>query len=339
MRPDNYCLVTQRIGAILEDSPDDNDRTPDYTDVSGDVLFTPSMSRGDAFHIERDGEIVTVPVYSVRAKIVDGVLQHEGEVGIPLFAGGEGVNPSSLVYRVAYSRLKANGESVELNSFSFKAIPGGSVDLTTVAPVAGTPSPGIVRGAKGDRGEPGPQGERGPQGVVGPPGPQGEPGEVTLAQLNQAIRVDTSVGTRVFTGDTMIYGDTGWRDMSQFLIEGLAISSSFGRARMRRVAGRVYFDLKLDVTQPGLTAIFEGVPTGFRAISMFPMDNQIFTAPTTGAGASLLIPGTHAGVFYASSSPLRTGTQTPWPDQGTIAWTSSYFTSDPWPTSLPGNPA
>lgn len=189
MKPDNYCLVTQRIGAILEDSPEDSDRIPDYTDVNGDVLFTPAMARGDAFHIERDGEIVTVPVYSVRAKIVDGILQHEGEVGIPLFAGGEGVNPSSLVYRVAYSRLKANGESVELNPFSFKAIPGGTVDLTTITPVAGTPSPGVTKGDKGDTGE------QGPQGVQGPQGPQGEPGEVSLDQLNAKVPITILTGT------------------------------------------------------------------------------------------------------------------------------------------------
>ena len=152
-------------------------------------------------------------------------------------------------------------------------------------------------------------------------------------------RIDTTVGTRVFAGDTMIYGDTGWRDMSQYLVPGLAISSSFGRARMRRIGGRVEFDVKLDVAQSGLTEIFNGIPMGFRPMSQYPMDNQIFTAPTTGAGASLLTSGTHIGVFYPNTSPLRTGAATPWPDQGTIAWTSSYSTSDPWLTSLPGNPA
>lgn len=163
--------------------------------------------------------------------------------------------------------------------------------------------------------------------------------KLTKIETSPPIRIDTSVGSRVFAGGTMIYGDTGWRDMRQFLIAGLGISSNAGRARMRRVAGRVYFDIKLDVTQSGLTTIFNGIPTGFRAVSNFPMDNQVFTSPTTGAGASLLTSGTHVGVFYSNSSPLQTGFRTPWPDQGTIAWTSSYATGDAWPTTLPGLPA
>ena len=162
--------------------------------------------------------------------------------------------------------------------------------------------------------------------------------KLTKIETSPPIRIDTTVGTRIFAGDTMIHGDTGWRDMSQFLVAGLAVSSNFGRARMKRVASRVYFDLKLDVTQPGVTRVFDGIPIGFRAMSLYPMDNQIFTASTTGAGASLLTSGTHVGVFYPNSSPLQTGAATPWPEPGTIAWTSSYSTSDPWPTSLPGTP-
>ena len=163
--------------------------------------------------------------------------------------------------------------------------------------------------------------------------------KLTKIETPPRTRIDTTVGTRVFAGDTMIYGDTGWRDVSQYLVPGLAISSSFGRARMRRIGGRVEFDVKLDVLQAGISGIFQGIPRGLWPISKYPMDNQIFTATTTGAGVSSLTSGTHAGVFYPNDNPIRTGVGTPWPNQGTIAWTSSYATDDTWPTSLPGTPA
>lgn len=162
--------------------------------------------------------------------------------------------------------------------------------------------------------------------------------KLTKIETPPRTRLDTTAGTRIFAGDTMIFGDTGWRDVSQYLVAGLGVSSNFGRARMRRVAGRVYFDIKLDVTQSGVTQVFNGIPIGFRAMPQYPMDNQIFTASKLGATVSELKSGTHAGVFYPNTSPLQTGAATPWPDQGTVAWTSSYSTSDPWPTSLPGIP-
>ena len=163
--------------------------------------------------------------------------------------------------------------------------------------------------------------------------------KLTKIETSPPIRIDTTVGTRVFAGDTMIFGDTGWRDMSQYLITGLAISSNFGRARMRRIGGRVEFDMKLDVLQQGMVGIFQGIPRGLWPISRYPMDNQAFTASKLGATVSELKSGTHTGVFYPNDNPIRTGVATPWPNQGTIAWTSSYTTDDPWPTSLPGLPA
>ena len=317
MKPDNYCLVTQRIGAILEDSPDDSDRTPDYTDVNGDVLFTPIMARGDAFHIERDGEIVTVPVYSVRAKIVDGVLQHEGEVGIPLFAGGEGVNPSSLVYRVVYSRLKANGENVELNSLSFKAIPGGTVDLTTVTPVAGTPSPGITKGDKGDRGEQGPQGEV---------GPQGDPGEVTLAQLNQAIRIDTSVGTRAFAGDTMIFGDTGWRNVTPGGYTGTLSARRVGEMVMVRLAALAPPE---DVVIPTIASLTPGFQSAGRVMGPITRLNSL------GVQGRLWIEGGLVRVVVGTGTKI----DDPYTPSHQYTGVEIYPTNDPWPTTLPGTPA
>lgn len=154
-----------------------------------------------------------------------------------------------------------------------------------------------------------------------------------------ALRRDTTVGTRIFSGSTMVHGDTGWRDISGYLVPGLVVSVNFGRARMRRFGNRVEFDLKVDVNTSGLTAIFEGIPSGYRPIQRFPMDNGIFTNSDAGAGASMLKAGGHPGVFYSTEKPLQTGVNTPFPNPGTVAWTGSYATEDPWPSTLIGLPA
>lgn len=38
--------------------------------------------------------------------------------------------------------------------------------------------------------------------------------KLTFLGAEPQLRIDTSVGTRVFAGETMIYGDTGWRDIT-----------------------------------------------------------------------------------------------------------------------------
>ena len=154
-----------------------------------------------------------------------------------------------------------------------------------------------------------------------------------------ALRLDTTVGTSIFAGNTMIHGDTGWRDISGYLVPGLVVSGNFGRARMRRSGNRIEFDLKVDVNTSGLTAIFEGIPSGYRPVPTYPMDNGIFTHSAAGASASMLKAGGRAGVFYNSEKPLQTGASTPFPNPGTVAWTGSYATEDPWPSTLIGLPA
>ena len=163
--------------------------------------------------------------------------------------------------------------------------------------------------------------------------------KLTKIETSPRTRIDTAAGIRVFAGDTMIYGDTGWRDVSGYLSPGLIVSSAFGRVRIRRIGGRIEFDIKVDVLESGLTSILERMPIGFRSISRYPMDNGIFTHTAVGGGASQLKAGAHVGVFYNNDQPLRTGASTPFPNPGTVAWTGAYPTDDPWPASLPGTPA
>ena len=220
----NYCTVKQNMGVISEDAPGDSDRLPDFTKINGKVTFVPTTAPGQAYQLfDDEGNAYTVPVGSIEADIIDGRIFHEGQEGVPLFAAGKNANPEKIVYRVTYSGLRAGRIPVSLNAIYFEAVPGAVIDLTAVTPVPGAPVAGTVKGDKGDKGDTGPKGAtgaRGATGAKGDKGDKGDPGEVTLEQLNQAIRVDTSVGTRVFSGETMIYGDTGRRAIASWDAEG-----------------------------------------------------------------------------------------------------------------------
>ena len=227
----NYCLIKQNLASLVADSSDDSDRYPDVAQISGQVTFTPTTPQGQTYKITgEDGELYTVPVTAITARIEDGKIMHEGKEGVYVFAGGEASNPKKVVYRASYSGLRAGsrGGVIALNAVTFEAIPGGEIDLTTVTPVSGTPAPGIVKGdpflyedftpeqlegLRGPQGEPGPltfadftpeQLEiiRGPQGVKGDTGPRGPQGI-------QGEKGDT--GSRGATGATGAKGDTGPR--------------------------------------------------------------------------------------------------------------------------------
>ena len=171
----NFCLVKQNLASLSDVA-----NTVDPSTVSGRVTFTPVLGEGQSFHVTVDGEDYTIPTAGITAVIKGGKIGDNG-AGISLFAAGDNSNPPKIVYRAVYSGLRAgdSATTLRLNSVTFEAVPGGVVDLTTVTPVAGTPSPGVTKGDKGDRGEPGPEGERGERGLQGErgeTGPQGEPG-------------------------------------------------------------------------------------------------------------------------------------------------------------------
>lgn len=146
----NYCLVTQNLASIIEDSEYDSDRYPDVSDISGQVIFTPNIANGKAYQLfDSDGKTYTVPVSRIQAKIINGVITHEDETGVYLFAAGPGSNPDKITYSVEYRNLRSGDLSFSLSPLKFEAIPGGEVDLTMATPVVGATPSGIVRGPRG----------------------------------------------------------------------------------------------------------------------------------------------------------------------------------------------
>lgn len=182
---------------------------------------------------------------------------------------------------------------------------------------------GHVRGLQGEQGQQGVQGEIGPQGIQGDTGAQGiqgeqgvqgERGPQGLQGLpgNATMRVDTTVGTRVFitngTIEHMIKGDTGQRELP-------LLGTRTGNVRISREGNMVTVDaIAISQTESGTTA---QIPVGFRPQS------AKYLRTFWNFQASLPVGG-------ALSLTAPTGVS----DYATF----TYKTVDPWPTVLPGTP-
>jgi hypothetical protein len=137
------------------------------------------------------------------------------------------------------------------------------------------------------------------------------------------IRVDTSVGTRVYVGNTMIYGDTGRRDIRDAIVDPDTVADG-GRAWIQRVDNTVRISLyDLSFSDSGTVRILESIPQGFR-----PIDREGYSLSVSRtATVEAVVLQSSLYIYGAPSSGGRVS--------ATIAWA----TENPWPTSLPGTPA
>lgn len=141
-----FCTIKRALAAYRADGADD-DTDPDRVAVQGKVTLTPVLSTG-AVTMWEDGALVTVPLQPMEARIQNGRVRYRGAEGIRVVAGGQGMNPETIVYKATFSQMQAGGWAFKLPTIQFEAVPGGEVDLTLVAPVANAPD-GIVRGPAG----------------------------------------------------------------------------------------------------------------------------------------------------------------------------------------------
>lgn len=139
--------------------------------------------------------------------------------------------------------------------------------------------------------------------------------------LAHGITVDTSVGTRVFVGDTMIYGDTGWRDISSLV----TFPVTNGWMRMRRVGLSVeVLANSLSVETSGSVSIMT-LPSGFRPAALIPLETRAYW------GSDTVEIGRVNSTGVMQFRTLSSGNQ--------MNIHLTFTTQNPWPTSLPGSPA
>ncbi|AEK36236.1 hypothetical protein CVAR_0884 [Corynebacterium variabile DSM 44702] len=141
-----FCTIKRALAAYRADGADDG-TDPDKVAVQGKVTLTPVLSTG-AVTMYEDGALVTVPLQSMEARIQNGKVRYRGAEGIRVVAGGQGMNPKTIVYKATFTEMQAGGWSFKLPAIQFEAVPGGEVDLTLVAPAPNAPD-GVVRGPAG----------------------------------------------------------------------------------------------------------------------------------------------------------------------------------------------
>lgn len=160
------------------------------------------------------------------------------------------------------------------------------------------------------------------------------------AKGNATMRVDTTVGTRVFITDgvteKMVSGDTGRRKVIVAPTTSYVLS---GEVRYQRVDERVYLyfnNVLLDTAGSGYCPIInsQDIPQGFRMIGSERSIQQIGLANNATAGQTIAI-FTAVAWLYTETASGQTPTRPTTGLSGSVSW----ITNDPWPTTLPGTPA
>ena len=165
--------------------------------------------------------------------------------------------------------------------------------------------------------------------------------KLTKIETPPRTRIDTTVGTRVFAGDTMIYGDTGRRMLTQWnsagevtygtLPSGIAPTpGASGGIYIRRIGDRV--TMSLIAAQAGSSASSIPIPDGFRVTSApFPFTNLF---PIREGGVTHV----RIGSTFAYLGNMTAGANMA---DGTNSYAASisWDATQPWPTTLPGTPA
>lgn len=148
---------------------------------------------------------------------------------------------------------------------------------------------------------------------------------------------DASVGRRQFTWDTvnqryqMIYGDTGWRDLSSTVTWDASQTTGTGLLLLRRTTNHVA--VRLEWTSSGTAFsgrrdVFAtgGMPSGFR-----PSSNQEWAVCLSDPAGTVTVGGAmirNDGKIQSSFAAAQLSKQ--------IEVSALYATTEAWPSSLPG---
>ena len=216
-------------------------------------------------------------------------------------------------------------------------------------------------GPKGDKGDKGDQGEQGIKGDTGPastvPGPAGPPGQVltpesmlvvgpgrpdapaTTGMTSGAIaalpvgceyRSTDGAGTGAWQwlkttgGWTVTKGETGSRNINSIMSPNLRADSSNPGTFISRTGPLVIIDIKAYIDQYGNVY---SIPAGFRP-----------AATTIASFFGVRSVDTAVQVQFSATAHLFQLLDAGTPVGGRMSGTAMYYTRDPWPTTLPGDP-
>nr|WP_296763770.1 hypothetical protein [Rhodococcus sp. (in: high G+C Gram-positive bacteria)] len=154
--PLQFMRVTGNISALVPDYQGPNgsavpDGVPDSVPLSGKVEFTLNIDEGDYVLTPNnpDGPSIKVVAPTLCTLDVDGDLTYNGRKYVELFAPDQWTYPQSARYTVRFIDLKRGTVPVSIRQFNIEAVPGGVIDLSSVARVPGTQSAPVIVGPPG----------------------------------------------------------------------------------------------------------------------------------------------------------------------------------------------
>lgn len=145
--------------------------------------------------------------------------------------------------------------------------------------------------------------------------------------VNTSLRLDTSVGTRIFAGDTMIHGDTGWRDVSALFPEFDPTDRS-PYFRYRRVGDHVTFLIRGTFLESDYDSTFGPHLATLGALpptSYSPTIGYWFENPTSIRNLS-----SDGYDWFLQARGVQENMR--------ITAVAQYYTRSKWPSTLPGLP-
>ena len=174
--------------------------------------------------------------------------------------------------------------------------------------------------------------------------------KLTKIETPPRTRIDTTVGTRVFAGDTMIYGDTGLRRLARWDSQGVDIPDAlkdFGPSDTNLTAypGGIWIRRQGDLVTLSVAYAkalkdnpeIRPAPSGFGSTR----DTGIpYPSGPLGyaVGSTYYFSTVEAGLgFFRFRIPKDAVIRAP--GAGGYGVEISWHTREPWPTSLPGTPA
>lgn len=161
----------------------------------------------------------------------------------------------------------------------------------------------------------------------------------TRVPENLALRVDTTVGTRVFAGSTMIYGDTGLRALVLWDTIGNITYGTMptGIGTVSGMAGGIWIRrIRENVTLSITGAVATSASSIIDIPSRFPPNSSPY--PTVSFRVSS---GTGWASIGSGKAYLNCPAGDSIPSRSSSAYSAmlTWNTNEPWPISLPGLPA
>lgn len=173
--------VTGQFYFVNEDNVDAN-TDPELTVVQGNVTFTASVPL--LLMPTKVATIIPLEFKAVFDSNGNLVSASDPTIGLKLPATDSSLfNPTGWTWQVDFNLTQVtNRHTIAVKSFSIQVPTGGTVDLTTVMPLASSPGTLTIQGPQGIQGaigNTGATGAQGIQGIQGIQGVQGNPGDMT----------------------------------------------------------------------------------------------------------------------------------------------------------------